>query len=486
MHDALSSLAVLALTVVTLATTRARGVFVHILVEAVLLLAIGLFLSWHGTSPLPHFGSVRLGLAGAWYRALAIVWWLIGARLAVNVTAVVRGRNPRSRQARLFSDLSAAVIYITAILIILNSVLDLNINGLLATSGVIAIVLGLALQNTLADVFSGIAVGLEQPFHVGDRVSLGDNVEGVIVQLNWRSVRIQTDGEDLATIPNSIVAKGQIINHSVPTRRRASSIQIMAPVDVSAATVFELMRQATLLTPNLLASPAPSITMLRSGLRSSTYATSFFVADSPGIAAVRSILLCQTRRLFRHAGIGSAAAMSSVELLGAIVMFESLSGEQLRQLAANVIDHVVEPGDTIFEQGSASTSVYAIAAGVMEISREDPDAKSETIGHIGPGEYIGEIGLTTGSPRAVTMTALTHGHVLEIPGTFLCDLLKSNKALNAAMERSVRRGMALLDRDDAARVVHPIEETTDLFARIKLFFGLADPMAGIVQNGKGN
>jgi small-conductance mechanosensitive channel len=50
------------------------------------------------------------------------------------------------------------------------------------TSGVTAVILGLALQNILADVFFGIAIGLEQPFHVGDRVSVGDSVEGVVVQ----------------------------------------------------------------------------------------------------------------------------------------------------------------------------------------------------------------------------------------------------------------------------------------------------------------
>ena len=90
------------------------------------------------------------------------------------------------------------MIYITFSFVILNSVLGLNIAGLVATSGVIAIVVGLALQNTLADVFSGIAVSLEQPFHVGDRVSLGDNVEGTIVQTNdaWAAaVRSQPDAE---------------------------------------------------------------------------------------------------------------------------------------------------------------------------------------------------------------------------------------------------------------------------------------------------
>jgi small-conductance mechanosensitive channel len=190
----------------------------------------------------------------------------------------------------------------------------------LATSGVVAIILGLALQNTLADVFAGIAVGLDQPFHVADRVSLDAGVEGVIVQLNWRSIRIQTDGDDIATVPNSTVAKGQIINRSKPTRRRADTLEIVAPSDVASGTVIELIRQATLLCPSVLSAPAPSITIRQSGLESSTYAVSFFVSDSSVLSLAKSTLLRQTRRLFRHAGIGRPAPMTPIELLGSLIL----------------------------------------------------------------------------------------------------------------------------------------------------------------------
>ena len=227
--------------------------------EILLLVAVGAELLWRGVSPLPRTAELPAGNEAAWLRALAVLWWLIGARVVVTVLALLKARDSRARQARLFSDLLAAAIYLTVVLIVLNSVLDLPVNGLLATSGVIAIVLGLALQNTLADVFSGIAVGLEQPFHVGDRVSLGDHVEGVVVQMNWRAIRIQTDGNDLATIPNSVAAKAQIINRSVPTARRAASVDITVASPFPPDVLIELLRQALLLCPGVLPDPAPSI-----------------------------------------------------------------------------------------------------------------------------------------------------------------------------------------------------------------------------------
>jgi small-conductance mechanosensitive channel len=157
-----------------------------------------------------------------WLQALAVVWWMGAARLVVTVAAALHRGSQRSEE-RLFFDLVTAGIYLAAIVFVLNSVLEMPVQGVLATSGLIAIVLGLALQNTLADVFAGIAVGVERPFHVGDEIFIAEHTEGVVVQMNWRSVRIQQNG-DLAIVPNSVIAKAQIVNRSRPTPRRSATV----------------------------------------------------------------------------------------------------------------------------------------------------------------------------------------------------------------------------------------------------------------------
>jgi CRP-like cAMP-binding protein len=80
-------------------------------------------------------------------------------------------------------------------------------------------------------------------------------------------------------------------------------------------------------------------------------------------------------------------------------------------------------------------SIFVIEAGVMEISRNNSESGAETLGRLGAGEYVGELGLITNSPRAFTLKSLTHARVLELPGASLRHLLQSNEALNAAMER---------------------------------------------------
>ena len=84
-------------------------------------------------------------------------------RGAIGLTRLFVVFETRPRETRIISDLLAGVIYLVTLLAIVNFVFEVPIGGLLATSGVIAIVLGLALQSSLADVFSGIAVGIERP-----------------------------------------------------------------------------------------------------------------------------------------------------------------------------------------------------------------------------------------------------------------------------------------------------------------------------------
>jgi|SRR5579859_4818191 len=459
----------LLVTLVSLLLIRSRSVLARVSVEAFLLAAIGACLVTRGTSPLPGSAELAARLDNGWLRALAVVWWLIGARLIATSTVIALGRDVRSRQARLFSDLLAGAIYLAAILIILNSVLNLPVKGLLATSGVIAILLGLALQNTLADLFSGVAVGIEQPFHVGDRVTIGDNAEGLVVQMNWRSIRIETDGEDLATIPNSIVAKSQIINRSVPTERRAASVEIPTYSTARSEFLIELLRQATLLCPAILADPAPSIRIKQMGTRITTFSIGYFVANTSALSTSKSQLFRQARRLFRHAGILDGQPASNSSLLQGIALFESLTPPQIERLEKDLIEHRHDPGTLLFEQASLGASLYIIRSGILEIARREEGGLVRSLGRVGPGEYLGEISMMSGDPRSVSVTALTVSDVLELPRSTLESIVHADGRLAEALERSVQRGLAQLDRDEAARDSHPLDSNGSLLDRIRGF-----------------
>jgi CRP-like cAMP-binding protein len=110
-----------------------------------------------------------------------------------------------------------------------------------------------------------------------------------------------------------------------------------------------------------------------------------------------------------------------------------------------------------------------IAAGIVELVR-DSGAAREVIGRIGAGEYVGEVGLLTGAPHAVTATAHTYCEVWRIPREAVAPLLSSNAVLAAHFDRSVRRGLGILQREVAMRASPSIGPAGQLLSRIRSIF----------------
>jgi small-conductance mechanosensitive channel/CRP-like cAMP-binding protein len=437
----------------------------------------------HQTPPLPGNDGAA-NASSLWLHSVAGIWWLFGARLLVAVMSFTLNYNRRWREARLFPDLTAAAIYAAAVLVVLISVLALPIGGLLATSGVLAIVLGLALQNTLADVFSGIAFGIEAPFNVGDRISLGDKIEGTVVQMNWRSIRILTDGDDVAIVPNSVVAKSDIVNRSSPTRVRSAFIELYCPATSDPERVIDTLQQAALLCPTILPVPLSNAALMRLGPKKSRYRVSFSVSDTQHLSTTKDLLLRRSRRQLYHSGLyfpraaqdirtpdeGTARPYHAVlPLLQDIVLFEPLEPEQLAELAAHVNPRSLEPGDVLFAQGGTEATLFIVVSGILQISQHTQSSGQQSLGFVGAGDYLGEISLLTGAPYAVTATARTHCKLYGLDCIVIKPLLAANSGLYAEFDRSARRGLEILHRGVAVRATDDGARQS-LVNRIRAFF----------------
>ncbi|OQY26701.1 MAG: hypothetical protein B6244_12765 [Candidatus Cloacimonetes bacterium 4572_55] len=110
----------------------------------------------------------------------------------------------------------ASSIQILSIFGIIAFVFDQKVTGLLATSGMVAMIIGLAIQVNISNIFSGIAINLERPFRVGDWVKIGNYEEGKVIDVTWRTTRIQTWSDCILSIPNSSASESSIHNYSYP------------------------------------------------------------------------------------------------------------------------------------------------------------------------------------------------------------------------------------------------------------------------------
>src|SRR5262249_26074986 len=141
MNSILWSVGILAVTLAGILGLRTLSPRVRIAFDIVCLIALSDALYQHGVTPFAQLPSGTPETSAVWLRVMTVAWWLLSARVLVAILYFAISQNRRPREAKLFVDLIAAAIYISTGFIVLKSVLALPIGGLVATSGVVAIVL---------------------------------------------------------------------------------------------------------------------------------------------------------------------------------------------------------------------------------------------------------------------------------------------------------------------------------------------------------
>ncbi|QXH46853.1 mechanosensitive ion channel [Pseudomonas xanthosomatis] len=341
---------------------------------------------------------------------LSIAWWLFGARtvtVVFGLLLVARG----SHGGRLLQDVIGALIFLAAVVAAAAYVMQLPVKGLLATSGVMAIVIGLALQSTLSDVFSGIVLNTTRPYQIGDSISI-DGTEGKVVDIDWRATRLITGTGSLAVIPNSVAAKARLLNHSRPADRHGLAISVVVPAKVRPKRVFDALEKALQGTSALLASPAPKVTVKASTLESVEYEASGFVADAAIKTEVRNQLFDLAHRHLEASGVmwnvdlALAPRSRQRELLDEVRVFRSLSSEERDALSQRMTAVEYLADQVILEIGDNSDHLLVIGSGVIQASVRNGDKLLEA-GRMGPGEVLGIEGLVDEDDSQAEFRTLT-------------------------------------------------------------------------------
>src|ERR1700704_5029668 len=175
-----------------------------------------------------------------------IIWWTNAAWVLIACVRVFLIFERLPREGRLIQDLLVATIYLGAGLSVVAYVFSAPIGTLIATSGVFAIILGLALQSTLSDVFSGIALNLGRPYAIGDWIRLSDGIEGRVVETNWRATHLLNGTNDLVILPNSDLAKVRLTNLSSPDRSHGNKLTVRVMPTATPETISAVMRNVLL------------------------------------------------------------------------------------------------------------------------------------------------------------------------------------------------------------------------------------------------
>jgi len=411
-----------------------------------------------------------------WLQILTCVWWIFAARELVVVLALPAALRKTTIENKILSDIIAACIYVCASLAILGFVFALPLQGIVATSGVIAIVVGLALQNTLGDVFSGLSLSVEKPYNVGDALRLEGGVEGRGIQINWRSIHLRNSENDVVIIPHSSMAKMRIQNHSAMTARYDGILSVVVDSHNEPELALKILRQAAMACPAILEEPAPTVAAIEIKEDRITYNIYFSTSSFASAEEARSQIITQLWRRARPGHHSSDAGpiffFGEEELFDRLSLLEPLSAEEKKQLRTKVVRRHFKAGEQLLMQGVKAESVQFVFYGVIQITHQVQDARELKLGRLGPGDSFGKISLLTGKAANATFTALSSGLLLGLCSADLKPILELRPELVESLSHLVARQQHLLAVLGEAEIHRVVLEQTDLLSRIRTFFHL--------------
>ncbi|WNV12760.1 mechanosensitive ion channel family protein [Tardiphaga sp. 709] len=191
-----------------------------------------------------------------------VLWWTHLAWTVIGFIHIYVRLNHKPREAHLIQDMAVAVIYLGAVLSIIRFVFGMPLGTLVTTSGVVAVIFGLALQNTLGDVFSGIALTLGRAYMLGDWIRLSDGTEGRVIETNWRSTNLLTGANNIVVLPNSILARQGVTNLSRPDETHLIALKVRIATDKTPRFIEEELKSVLEASTCIVRDPAPVASLM--------------------------------------------------------------------------------------------------------------------------------------------------------------------------------------------------------------------------------
>src|SRR5881409_1684787 len=151
---------------------------------------------------------------------------------------------------------------------------ETQLKGLLAGSGVIAIILGFAGQNLFAGIIGGISIQINRPYKVGDWLKVGETYAEVR-EINWRSTRLCTNDDIYLDIPNNEMVSHQIVNLHYPTEVHAMRIRVGVEYKNPPNRVKDALVRAAQSANNVLAHPPVRVFLVDFGDHAVIYEITF-------------------------------------------------------------------------------------------------------------------------------------------------------------------------------------------------------------------
>jgi small conductance mechanosensitive channel len=189
-----------------------------------------------------------------WERLVVVAAVIVGSAIVAKLVdrRIARRELPPQAVTRyrvLRRSLMTAIIFIGILsaLLVVPQVRAIA-GGLLASSALVGLVIGLAAQRPLANFVAGVVIAFTQPLRIGDRVSV-EGGEGTVEEIGLTYTFIKTDSSERVVIPNEKLASDTIRNATIVSPEKLAEVTLKVPLEGDLSTVVDLLRTETAADP---------------------------------------------------------------------------------------------------------------------------------------------------------------------------------------------------------------------------------------------
>lgn len=446
------------------------------------------------------FSPTSYGLTRVFYltalTALTLAAVLVAGVVVIDIF-VVRVR--RLQFPVIIRDLLVIIVFFVSLFVVLGHQ-GLDLTAILASAGFVGIVLGLAMQDTLGNIMGGLALQMEKPFEVGNWVEF-EGVQGEVIEINWRSVKVLTLDREVVVIPNTVITKSSFRNLSRPTGVLRQSLVVGLPYSLPPNQAKKAFMDTLLRINGILRTPPPEVYLVEYAAYSISYRVTYFIDDLPKRERISDEVHSKLWYGLKRNNIKipfpiqdlavtfpkeqEATEADShrrdrdekIKLLNRVPFFAPLPADDIEGLATGARDEKYAQGEEVVRQGDAGYSFYVVKDGIAEVlSRDTTSGQTAEVALLKRGDFFGEMSLMTGERRSATVQARVDTEFLVIDKDNFKEVFERHPDLVGRISDIVVQRKIQVEEQHATRRAQDAQSTqaqsASLMARIKSFFGI--------------
>ena len=356
----------------------------------------------------------------------------------------------RKRIPSIFLDVARFALIAVGVGLIFAYIWGANVGGLFTALGISSIVLGLALQNSVGQIISGLLVLFEQPFQLGDWIDT-PSARGRVVEVNWRATHIDT-GSGLQIMPNSVLAAASFTNFSRPPGAHSLTVTTLFSLDDPPDDVCGMLTRVAGALPQLRPDAVPS-TVPAGGL---TYKTSIPLRTPADDFATKSMFLRWVWYASRRVGLhldeaedDFAAPERTEDSLRIIAPTLRLTHAEQQQLLPHVRLMRYGTDEYIQFAGQVPRRMTFVVSGRVRLVVSGDDGSIVPVRILEEGDFMGQTALTR-EPVSAAAYALEEVTVLQIEREHIEQLVAEKPVLLQEIGRAIEERRANVRRAVAA------------------------------------